>query len=262
VNKSLTAVMDSGSSCLILPATNVNGTFTGDSPYAKWQRLAATRNASFVFDLGGREFELTFDDWFMGSCVDSLPFQMLFGNVLFRKFVIEYNLDASPPKMGIAPRNPKYVFRSKPGTWNLGALEEAGHMVPLTKIPMFNYRGKQFHVQIGVGTPPQPLTVIFDTGSYMLAIFVHRSSVKHVVQSYDVKAAAKRGVAAPTEAHSMTTKEALGAVGVAVLVIGVIGLLGFGLLRGPCRKKIGPLADDQVPPGENYGSTRPLLGTR
>ena len=41
-----------------------------------------------------------------------------------------------------------------------------------------------------MGTPPQPLTVIFDTGSYMLAIFVHRSSVKHVVQSYDVKAGA------------------------------------------------------------------------
>ncbi len=82
--------------------------------------------------------------------------------------------------------------------------------MPLTKVPMFNYLGRQFHIQashnptasaasmqaapplpprasvsccvirsdlrlcaqIGVGTPPQPLTVIFDTGSYMLAIFV------------------------------------------------------------------------------------------
>ena len=38
---SLTAVMDSGSSCFILPDTDVNGTFT-ESPYARWQRAAAT----------------------------------------------------------------------------------------------------------------------------------------------------------------------------------------------------------------------------
>jgi hypothetical protein len=36
----------------------------------------AQANASFFFDLNGKVFEFTYDDWATSSCIDKLPFQV------------------------------------------------------------------------------------------------------------------------------------------------------------------------------------------
>jgi hypothetical protein len=48
-------------------------------------------------------------------------------------------------------------------------------LTQVDQIPIFNKKGTQYFMDVGVGTPKQPFTVIFDTGSAVFGVFV----VKH-----------------------------------------------------------------------------------
>jgi hypothetical protein len=53
--------------------------------------------------------------------------------------------------------------------------EHTSRLTQVDQIPIFNKKGTQYFMDVGVGTPKQPFTVIFDTGSAVLGVFV----VKH-----------------------------------------------------------------------------------
>ena len=42
---------------------------------------------------------------------------------------------------------------------------------PIDKVALQSQSRVTYNVKLSVGTPPQPLQVIFDTGSFMLAVF-------------------------------------------------------------------------------------------
>ena len=53
--------------------------------------------------------------------------------------------------------------------------EHTQRLTQVDQIPIFNKKGTQYFMDVGVGTPRQPFTVIFDTGSAVFGVFV----VKH-----------------------------------------------------------------------------------
>jgi hypothetical protein len=53
--------------------------------------------------------------------------------------------------------------------------EHTERLTQVDQIPIFNKKGTQYFMDVGVGTPKQPFTVIFDTGSAVFGVFV----VKH-----------------------------------------------------------------------------------
>jgi len=120
---------------------------------------------------------------------------LLIGDVFFRSFMVEFDMtQRERPIIGMAPLNLNYkpVQKSEIGTYELHhapitklqllrgeeTMFPADHTERLTQvdqIPIFNKKGTQYFMDVGVGTPKQPFTVIFDTGSAVFGVFV----VKH-----------------------------------------------------------------------------------
>ena len=111
------------------------------------------------------------------------------------------------PIIGIAPLNKRYV----PVTHNslasfeldeapkgkLHMLRGAEVMYPAThterltqvdRIPIVNKKGTQYFMDVGIGTPRQPFTVIFDTGSTVFGVFTKKhdmpSHIKNQLPGY------------------------------------------------------------------------------
>mmetsp|Transcript_21969 Transcript_21969/g.51503 ORF Transcript_21969/g.51503 Transcript_21969/m.51503 type:complete len:469 (+) Transcript_21969:55-1461(+) len=203
----LPAIMDSGTSCLVIPGSNLDGALT-ESPFAKFAANWA-KGKSFWITLNGKVFEIPFESWFlMGSnetCVQETPAQMnglLIGDVFFRSWLVQFDMTSAPPQIGIAKLNTAYapVTESVTGFYTLEqapvskmplvrgsqSLIQAGQMmqgVPspssteVDQIPVFNKKGTQYFVDLKMGTPAQTFTVIFDTGSSVFGVFVKPSSL-------------------------------------------------------------------------------------
>jgi len=196
----LPSIMDSGTSCLVMPGDTLGGKLS-NVPFNDFTNLWE-EGKSFWLGVGGREWQVPFSSWFLArtnqTCVQPSPAGMqglLIGDVFFRSFMVEFDMtQRERPIIGMAPLNLNYkpVQNSEMGTYELHhapitklqllrgeetmfPAEHTERLTQVDQIPIFNKKGTQYFMDVGVGTPKQPFTVIFDTGSAVFGVFV----VKH-----------------------------------------------------------------------------------
>ena len=244
--KAFVGEFDSGTTCLLLPNTDVKGNFT-TSPFGILAReQKAGKQHALMYktrDVDGNEhtYEMAYTE-----CVEPTDETMIMGDPFFRKWVVMHDLEnLNDKKMGLAPKNPSY---------KLGATTDRSILTPdhaPQQLPSFMANGRpavqkihatrklrgaeftsQFHeakqqmlatsslgeahaeqlvvgyvdkvavksqhmvtynIQLAIGSPPQPLDVIFDTGSFMLAVFADPppAGATPLLKSVDKKPAAK-----------------------------------------------------------------------
>jgi len=194
----LPAIMDSGTSCLVIPDSKLSGLLKS-SPYSKWKSMVKKTHSPAVKDdfhlnIAGTIFEISYDDWWLSvsnqSCVQRAPpgfGGLLVGDVLFRRYVVLFDLRHYPETVviGIGTQSATYVPASKHATISkLSATKRLpinvstthappGYQVPYARdrIPIHNQEMTQYFINVTVGTPKQVFTVIFDTGSAVFGIF-------------------------------------------------------------------------------------------
>ena len=196
----LPSIMDSGTSCLVMPGDTLGGKLN-NVPFNDFTNLWE-EGKSFWLGVGGREWQVPFSSWFLArtnqTCVQPSPAGMqglLIGDVFFRSFMVEFDMtQRERPIIGMAPLNLNYkpVRAAEIGTYELHhapitklqllrgeetmfPAEHTERLTQVDQIPIFNKKGTQYFMDVGVGTPKQPFTVIFDTGSAVFGVFV----VKH-----------------------------------------------------------------------------------
>mmetsp|Transcript_20517 Transcript_20517/g.32092 ORF Transcript_20517/g.32092 Transcript_20517/m.32092 type:complete len:489 (+) Transcript_20517:120-1586(+) len=199
---------DSGTTCLLLPNSTVNGTFKSNPFQLLLDKQNSGQAFPLVYTIGGKQFEIAYEE-----CVEPADRAMILGDPWFRKWIVLHDLtDLKNKKMGLAIRNPNYILGVETDrSATLGANNAETHVVesakareaelaefkPLSKVranrrirPMklamtqAKYDGEAvdkvalssqsrvtYNVKLSIGSPPQPLQVIFDTGSFMLAVF-------------------------------------------------------------------------------------------
>jgi hypothetical protein len=210
--KVFTGEFDSGTTCLLLPNSDVSGNFT-TSPFGILAREQAKGERHpllyKVRDIYGEEhtYAMAYTE-----CVEPTDDTMIMGDPFFRKWVVLHDLtDLSHKKMGLAPKNPAYQLATTtdesiltPGHAPVPSLSnphgvhkiharrkmrdrafvESLHQVrkqltartelvgeTVDKVAIKAQQMVTYNVQLAIGSPPQPLDVIFDTGSFMLAVF-------------------------------------------------------------------------------------------
>ncbi|KAJ1480521.1 aspartic peptidase domain-containing protein [Baffinella frigidus] len=197
------AIMDSGTSCLVMPDNDINGLLEG-SPFAKWKALVKdtahpVMQEPFVLNIAGRTFEIPYDTWFLAdsnqSCVQPAPpgFPgLLVGDVFFRRYLVMFDLQHYPESViiGFAAQKKDYkplAYYGETGRSNHYAMKLSvakkpnvnvskappGYNLPFAtdRIPVYNQLETQYFINISVGNPRQNFTVIFDTGSSVFGIF-------------------------------------------------------------------------------------------
>jgi len=194
----LPAIMDSGTSCLVIPDSTLSGLLKS-SPYAKWKSMVKHTHApvvkeDFQLNIAGSIFEISYDDWWLSisnqSCVQRAPpgfGGLLVGDVLFRRYVVLFDLRHYPETVviGIGKQSTTYVPASKHATiTKLSAKKRVpvnvstthappGYKVPYARdrVAIHNQEMTQYFINVSVGTPAQTFTVIFDTGSAVFGLF-------------------------------------------------------------------------------------------
>jgi len=200
-NNSIPALLDTGTSCITLPSTKMNDSFVS-TPYDDF--VAASNSMSgtpaLSFDIDGTTFELPYEAWHQNGCVEPSKRDLILGDPFFRYYVVLFDMVQKPYKFGIAKRNTNYKLVSElhpdqPYMLTKQALEryhpnrKTGILKPtraqtsqlvagyqksaevVSRVPSDNVNDLQYLLDMAVGTPPQKMKVIFDTGSYMLAIY-------------------------------------------------------------------------------------------
>mmetsp|Transcript_25239 Transcript_25239/g.51325 ORF Transcript_25239/g.51325 Transcript_25239/m.51325 type:complete len:280 (-) Transcript_25239:52-891(-) len=189
--------MDSGTSCLVIPDSNLNG-LLGASPWAKWKGIVGEVNKpkvkeSFHINIAGRVFDIPYETWYLSdsnqSCIQQAPpgFPgILVGDVFFRRYVVMFDLQHFPESViiGIGKQKEGYqvldyygntstkVAVSKKAAVNISKAPPH-YFLPFAtdRIPIYNQLETQYFINISVGNPRQNFTVIFDTGSSVFGIF-------------------------------------------------------------------------------------------
>lgn len=180
---------DSGTTCILLPNGTVNNSFS-TSPFQKlYNRQMKGEEFPLVFTIGGREYEIAFKE-----CVEPAKTALILGDPWFRKWIVMHDLtDVHNKKMGLALRNPSYKLgvetdtppelTSFPFTDPVSKLRANRRVRPMSltmtgddgakvdKVALQSQSRVTYNVRLSVGSPPQPMQVIFDTGSFMLAVF-------------------------------------------------------------------------------------------
>jgi len=198
----LPAIMDSGTSCLVLPGDDLDGKLS-NVPFDDFSSLWA-KDKSFYLTIGGKSHEVPFSSWFLErtnqTCVQPSPSGMqglLIGDIFFRSYMVEFDMeDERRPIIGIAKLNANYLpvnanamsyfdlHRTPVQKLSLLRGEEtmypAAHSTLLEQvdqIPIFNKKGTQYFMDVAVGEPAQKFTVIFDTGSAVFGIFTRKEDL-------------------------------------------------------------------------------------
>jgi len=217
----LPAIMDSGTSCLVIPGNTLDGTLN-DSPFSLFAKNWAT-GKSFWITINGRQFEIPFESWFLlksnETCVQETPAGMnglLVGDVFFRSWLVLFDMTVeNRPLIGIGKLNQHYApvkeavsgfytleqaplakfpVKRRISTQSLAATQtqSLAVMMPgvpeassteVAQVPVFNKKGTQYFVDLKMGTPPQKFTVIFDTGSSVFGVFVKKDKLPPAVQA-------------------------------------------------------------------------------
>jgi len=221
---------DSGTTCLLLPNSSANGTFE-KSPF---QLLLDRQNKgeafALVYTIGGKQFEIAFEE-----CVEPADNAMILGDPWFRKWIVMHDLsDLKSKQMGLALRDPSYKLGVE--TDGADSTLAGGHAVKaamtsqelaevrsvskvranrkirpmkqaltqasyqhqaVDKVALSSQSRVTYNVKLSIGTPPQPLQVIFDTGSFMLAVFAEPApkGVKPILAAEAESFSAKPGFA-------------------------------------------------------------------
>lgn len=216
--KILPAVLDTGTSCLVLPS-NDHGGLLEDSPFQlfvkhfqyppeEFSAAAATleneglknSGSNVYMTVDGKELTIPYKALLISGtdkpCVrGSPPLQqgaILLGDVFFRSYAVLFDMEGAstehPPMIGLAEINPKYKI-----------IPESSPVIPVTelgtplmrmhvhrevdKLPVEdNKKGTQYFVQLTIGTPPQLFKLAFDTGSSTLGVFVAQPTMSNVME--------------------------------------------------------------------------------
>jgi len=199
----LAGVLDSGTSCIVLPDSAVPG-MIANQPFTDWKRIiggntkAPKVKDSFFINIAGREYEIPYDVWYITqgsdsdqSCVQRMPGGMpmvLIGDVFFRRNVVMFDLThfPGPITIGIAKRDPAYKLATRHSyvskiqahkvlpqvITETRAIRKTYHAaVARDRVPVVNHEDTQYFVNVSIGTPRQKMPVIFDTGSSVFGVF-------------------------------------------------------------------------------------------
>ena len=214
VPNAIPAIMDTGTTCLVIPDTNIGGQVS-DRPYSKFQSIM-TKGMSFYITIDGHLFEIPYEFWWQSMtdspCVQATPASyagILLGDVVFQSLVVEFDLTKPKrPLIGIAPRNPLY-HPVEPGSQDElkipmikrhhGKVEivepdshDGSRKYGIDHVPVsINAMRTEYFVNISVGSPRQSFTVLIDTGSSSLAIFA-KLAPAHGILSVDDGEVGKR----------------------------------------------------------------------
>ena len=143
---SIPGILDSGTSCLVVPDSTLNGLFL-ESPYTRMMKNLQ-RGEPLYITIGEHQFKIDFHHWWLypneKPCIQAGPdgFQgILLGDVIFRALVVMFDLThPRHPVIGLAPRNPDYRLVVE-GCSHVndfkGCVEEAGPgLGPMTSMKM------------------------------------------------------------------------------------------------------------------------------
>ena len=219
----LPAIMDSGTSCLVIPGSKLDGRLR-NNPFDDFTELW-DEDTSFWITIGDRTFEIPYSSWFLAetnqTCVQPSPDGMeglLIGDVFFREYMVEFDMeDETRPVIGIAALNKAYrpVGQSVLGYYELQQApraklqllrgeetmypaEHSKRLDEVDQIPIFNKKGTQYFMDLAIGTPKQPFTVIFDTGSAVFGIFTRRDALPATIKTELARSAAAMRVRVDT----------------------------------------------------------------
>ena len=100
---------DSGTTCLLIPSTDVKGNFT-QPPFSilRAEQMKGREHPLVykAYDINGKEHEYTMP---YRECVEPTEETMILGDAFFRHFAILHDLvDLNKKMMGVAPKNPSY----------------------------------------------------------------------------------------------------------------------------------------------------------
>jgi len=143
---SIPGILDSGTSCLVVPDSTLDGLFL-ESPYTRMMKNLE-RGEPLYITIGEHQFKIDFHHWWLypneKPCIQAGPegFEgILLGDVVFRALVVMFDLThPRHPVIGLAPRNPGYRLVVE-GCSHVndfkGCVEEAGPgLGPMTSIKM------------------------------------------------------------------------------------------------------------------------------
>jgi hypothetical protein len=211
---SMVTIVDSGISCIALPANVVSSSASGNVYADAMNFLRANPGATLYFKIGGVEFAVPLVD---NCLLSSGSEELALGDPFFREVLVVHDLsNKASPRLGFARKNPAYnpatltpsslygeshtisQLRASFATHFLGVQdnEESVTTLPLVKMPRTGDKRNIkrnalvdtvptttpdkniYYTALSVGTPRQsPFIVQVDTGSSLTAIFVEQGSV-------------------------------------------------------------------------------------
>ena len=204
----LPAIMDSGTSCLVIPGDRLDGRLQ-NNPFNDFSSLWAV-DKSFFVTIGGQQFKVPYSSWFLErtnqTCVQPSPEGMqglLIGDVFFRSYMVEFDMsDKLRPVIGIARLNLEYSpvtgseldyyhehrapfqkLKLLKGEETMFPAEHTTRLREVDQIDIFNKKGTQYFMDLSIGSPRQQFTVIFDTGSAVFGVFTQQSDLPARIQA-------------------------------------------------------------------------------
>jgi len=201
--KSTSVVLDTGSSCTLLPGY---GTSLFDQHSTPWHKLYRwVRKFGFGKSIEGirvrialgnssdlKLIEFPLSDWSKPACVEKVGGDaVLFGSAFFQRYLVQFDMESDDgAEVLLARLNPDYKFVPDPAP-----LKADTHGKDVVKVPVVvhglyapvkEWSGKRgtktfqvgngtrtgavYLVRAALGTPPQKVSMILDTGSYMMAV--------------------------------------------------------------------------------------------